>query len=265
MANMSHIYLTAHGDYAPGGTWAGEKAQIGIRIFSELTASAPSKGAVFSPSVGGAVDTVTDTVAGTNGTLAQNWQAMGGNPATGIDWTKERQADLADDFWVFLNAIKAYTTSSFRWTHCKIAPILTDGKYGAPSSVYTFTTALAGTASPSTALPPEVSLAVSFRAPILGRRGRGRFYLPALGTGMLATDGVVSSTPSGTIRTAAKTLVDNLQSLTGGPYTYLPIVGVTSAGATTAVRPFDVRIGNHFDMQKRRQDQVSESYLITTL
>lgn len=265
MANFAHVYLTAHGEYNAGTTWVGEKAQIGLRVFTELTASAPSKGAVFSPSIGGTVDTISESQAGTNGTLACNWSATGGNPVTGLLYDKSRQADMGDDFWTFLNTIKAYTTSSFRWTHVKIAPILTDGKYGAPSSVYTFTSPLAGTGSTSGCFPPEVALAVSFRAPILGRRGRGRFYLPALPAAMTTADGTVTSTPSNTIRTAAKALVDNLQNVPGGPYTYMPIVGVSSAGAATAVRPFDVRIGNHFDVQKRRQDQVDEVYSITAL
>lgn len=265
MAGLAHIYLTAHGEWKAGTPWVGEKAQIGVRIFTELTASAPVKGAVFEPSIGGDVETVSVAYSGTNGTLSQNWSALGGNPVTGFLWNDAAQAGLAEDMRTFLDSIKAYTSANFNWTHMKIAPILASGAYGAPSSVYQLTTALSGTGTAANTQPPELSVCVSFRAPILGRRGRGRFYLPAITTSWKGDNGLVDSTVSTNTRTAAKTLIDNLQNLAGGPFTYMPIVGVSSAGATTAVRPFDVRIGNHFDVQKRRQDQVSEVYSVTNL
>lgn len=264
MGNLAHIYLTAHGEFKSGDPFFGEKAQIGLRVFTELTASAPNKGAVFNPSVGGNIDAAQNTVAGTNGTLAQTWDAIGGNALTGLQWTGARQADLADDMWSFLNAIKAYTSQNFQWTHCKIAPIQPDGKYGQPSGIFTFTTPLSGSGT-TTVLPPEVALAVSLRAPILGRRGRGRIYLPALAGALLTSNGTLSSSPNTTIRGAMVTLINNLQNVPSGPYTYMPIVGVTSAGSATAVRPYEVRVGSHFDVQKRRQDQAVESYVSTVL
>lgn len=265
MPGLAHIYLTAHGQWKSGTEWYGETAQMGLRIFTELTASAPDAGSVFTPSIGSDVASASGTPTGTHGTLTQTWEATGGNPVSGLLWDGTQQIDLAEDFWTFLNSVKTYQSTGFEWTHIKIAPILAAGNYGAPSSIYQFSTSIAG-GTGTNVFPPEVSVALSLRAPILGRRGRGRMYLPALAGSSLTTgNGLVNSTFNSSVRGMFKTLVDNLQNASGAPYTYFPVVGVSSAGATTAVRPSEIRVGNHFDVQKRRQDQVPEIYSSTTL
>jgi hypothetical protein len=173
------------------------------------------------------------------------------------------QADLGDDVWTFLNAIKSYVYTGFRFTHVKIAPVAVGGAYAAPSAIYTFTTPLAGTSSTGTT-PPEVALAVSLRAPVIGRRGRGRIYVPALGLTGLAADGTVSSAAQSAFAAAMVTLVGNLDN-PPGVEDYGPRTSVMSATSTTAVRPSQVRVGNHFDVQRRRQHQVAESYATSTL
>jgi hypothetical protein len=174
------------------------------------------------------------------------------------------QADLADDFWTFLNASKALVGIYFRWTHVKIAPILADGSYGAPSAVYTFTTPLVGTGT-GVMMPPEVAIACSFRAAIIGRRGRGRFYMPALSvTNCSDNTGVVKSTTRTNLVGYLSTLVANLEDKPGVE-DWGPIVSVMSAGSATAVRPSQVRVGSHFDAQRRRQHQVPEDYTSAAL
>jgi hypothetical protein len=46
---------------------------------------------------------------------------------------------------------------------------------------------------------------------------------------------------------------------------FSPLVIVTSAGNATAVRPSQVRVGNHIDVQRRRQAQVKETYAAAAL
>jgi len=258
MANLHHIYVTAHGEYTTAA-WLGEKGQIGIRLPITHGASEPAKGSVFTPVENGSVDIDSGTQAGTNGTLTRTWTARLGPIGNPDNADAAMQADLGDDFWTFLNTIKAYHSNYWRWTHVKIAPILADGSYGAPSAVYTFTSPLTGTgATPSS--PPEVALAVSLRAGIIGRRGRGRMYLPALSsTATLSGDGTVQSACATALVSATQTLVTNLENMPGTEE-YGPMVAVMSAGSATAVRPSQVRVGNHFDAQRRRQHQVVESY-----
>lgn len=258
MPALHHIYVTAHGEWTTAN-WLGEKGQIGIRLPITEGANEPDKGSVFTPVENGNVELDSGTQAGTNGTLTRTWEARLGGLGSIDNADAAMQADLGDDIWTFLNAIKAYHSFYWKWTHVKIAPILADGSYGAPSAVYQFTTAIVGTGATPT-MPPEVALAVSFRAGIIGRRGRGRIYLPGLSsTACLTGDGTVMSSCATALVNAAVTLVSNLQDIPGTEQ-YGPTVAVMSAGSSTAVRPSQVRVGNHFDAQRRRQHQVPESY-----
>ena len=262
MTALHHIYVTAHGEYT-ATEWVGEKAQFGLRLATTEGAAEPAKGSIFTPLANGDVTMDTGTQAGTNGTLTRFWSARLGPVGSVDNADAAMQADLGDDVWTFLNAIKAYTANVFRWTHVKIAPIAAGGAYAAPSAIYQFTTPLVGGASVSL-LPPEVSLAVSLRAPIIGRRGRGRIYLPAIPSNLNSSTGVVSSTPAGVIRDAMVTLISNLQDMPGTE-DYGPTVAVMSANSATAVRPSQVRIGSHFDVQRRRQHQAPETYVTANL
>jgi hypothetical protein len=60
------------------------------------------------------------------------------------------------------------------------------------------------------------------------------------------------------------TLITNMQDIPGVE-DYGPIVSVLSAGSATAVRPAQVRVGDHFDVQRRRQHQVPETYSSVSL
>ena len=71
---------------------------------------------------------------------------------------------------------------------------------------------------------------------------------------------MVASAYQTSLNTAMNALIDSLQTAADTVNAYFPLVMVTSAGKPTAVRPNQVRVGNHFDVQKRRQDQVTELY-----
>lgn len=264
MAQLQHIYVTAHGEFTETN-WVGERAQIGVRLAIATEGSEPPKGSMFTldPSNG---DVVMDssTHAGAHGTLTRTWTARLGPVGSAENADHLFQTDLAEDFWTYLTAVSATLYTGFRWTHVKIAPVLADGAYGAPSATYTFSSPIAGGATGQSLLPPEVALAVSFRAAVLGRRGRGRFYLPALTTGWITNAGLVQTTPRDTVRSATATLVTNLENAPGNEE-YGPILVTMSAGSSTATRPSEVRIGNHFDAQRRRQHQVAETYAVTPL
>lgn len=262
MADLGHIYVTAHGEFT-ATPWLGEKAQFGLRLVPTDSGAEPAKGTIFTPIANGEVVVDTGTQAGTNGSLQRFWSARLGPTGSLDNADAAMQADLGDDIWTFCNAIKSYLSTGFRWTHVKIAPVSPGGTYAAPSAIYTFTTPLAGTSS-GNALPPEVALAASLRAPIIGRRGRGRIYIPGIGDGMRAADGTVASTPASAVASALKTLVTNLED-TPGTEVYGPTVVVMSANSTTAVRPSQVRVGSHFDVQRRRQHQATETYSTQSL
>ena len=261
MGVLQHVYLTAHGSYISGNEWYGESAQMGVRMTLELVNASPDRGAVYSPGECGNIALITGTQAGTHGTLAKSWTARAGAVGSTENFDPSAQIDCAEDFWTFLNASKAYVTSGFRWETIKCAPVQADGKYGAAASVYTLTTPLAGTGAGQ--LPPELAVALSWRAPVLGRRGRGRMYLPALGSG-ISTGGTINSAEVTTLLSSMVTFAGNLENLPGWT-NYVPRVAIMSAGSATAIRPVQVRVGNHFDIQQRRARSVGETYSATTL
>lgn len=261
MTDLAHVYLTAHGSY-PAGSWVGESAQIGVRLAFAAVAAAPNKGDVFTPIANGAITSDTGTLAGTHGTLARTWTARINSVGSTENFDAAAQVDAAEDMWAFLNAIKAYQHSDFKWTHVKCSAVDPTGATPIVSSVYTFSSVLAGAVG--TGLPPQVAMALSARANLVGRRGRGRVYIPALGTTILTTDGQINTTPANSMRSAFKTLIDNLQAQPGLTLN-MPIFSIMSADSTTAVRPAEVRTGSRLDTMQSRRRQVTETYTATAL
>lgn len=262
MTNLRSVYVTAHGSY-PSGAWVGEGAQIGVRLAFAPTATAPSKGDIWTPTEGGSIDADFGVQAGTHGSLTKTWKARVGPVGSTENMDAAAQIDMAEDVWTFLNTLKAYQTTAFNWTHVKVASVDTLGKTPREASIYTFTAPLAGTQA-SGALPPQVALAVSTRANLVGRRGRGRIYVPAMTTTMLAADGTVNTTNAGLIRVAFKTMLDSLQAQPGLTQ-HLPILFVGSNDSETVVRPVELRTGNRLDTIQSRRRQVVESYASTSL
>lgn len=261
MATLQHVYVTAHGSWA-SGPWLGESAQFGIRCVLAETGAMPAVGETFTPMANGDVTVESGTEVGTNGTLTKTWTARRGPTGSTENADAGFQIDLAEDVRTFLNTIKAYQRSTWRWTHVKMSPIDATGKTVGVSSVYTFTTALAG--SSTNQYPPQIAMAISLRANIVGRRGRGRFYLPGLSSTLGTSDGTINPTDANAIRAAAVTLINNIQNVPGTP-DYIPLVAIMSAGSATAVRPAEVRTGSRFDTIRSRREQVPETYTATAL
>lgn len=268
MRPIQHVYMTAHGSFTTG-PWVGEAAQFGLRLTIAQTGAMPEKGALFTIPANG--DAVADqgSTAGTHGTLYRAWSGRRGGTGSNENFDSGFQIDCAEDIWTFLNALKSNFGSAFAWQSVKFMPVAADGKVCTDqdgkrlsSSIYTFTTPLAGTAA--ALLPPQCAVALSLRAPVLGRRGRGRIYLPAMTSGIVATDGTIGSATTTAMRAAFVTLVNALQQLPGTP-DYLPLVAILSPGSTTAYRPLEARTGQRVDTIRSRREQVPETYTTTAL
>lgn len=110
--------------------------------------------------------------------------------------------------------------------------------------------ALVGTAT-AEQMPPQVALTVSLRTILATKRGRGRFYLPSP---------AVSTLASGRVLPAFQTAVLNgwTRALTG----------LKAAGATPIIWSLAlptppvinrIEVGDVFDTQRRRRDQLTEA------
>lgn len=260
MGDMQHVYATVHGSYN-SGPYSGEAAQLGVRLSFVPKLSAPVQGETFTHILNGAAVPDFGTQAGTNGSLTKTWTARIGPAGSTENYNAAFQIAVAEQLRTFVNSLKAYNNSAFRWTHVKQAAIDSLGKTVGTASTYTFTSPIAG--SGSSPFPAQLAVAITMRANIVGRSGRGRVYYPALAGALLGTDAALASTAGSTMRTAMKTLIDGIQGIPAVGDLNMPIVCVTSAGKATAVRPVEVRTGQLVDTIKSRRAQATEVY--TTL
>lgn len=229
---------------------------MGVRMaFAGLT-TMPEKGETFTPQVNGDATKEFGTAAGANGILTKTFTCRVGSTGSLENFGAAEQIDAAEDMRTFLVAVKGMQSNTFRWTHVKIGPMGADGSALEAASTYTFTTPVVGTAT--TLLPPQCAAAISMRANIIGRRGRGRIYLPALGI-PLTSDGLIASSTATIMRTSLKSLIDNLQQIPGFAI-YNGVVVIMSSGSPTAVRPVEVRTGEVVDTIKSRRAQKTETY-----
>lgn len=261
MTALQHIYLTATGRFSTG-VWVGETAQFGLRLTIAETGAMPTKGTLFDVPLNGDVVGDQGVESGAHGTLTRSWTARRGPTGSTENCDAGFQVDLAEDTWTFLDGLKGYTSSMFQWTGVKLSPISAAGATIGASSVYSFTSPVQGQGS--SMLPPQIALAISMRANILGRRGRGRIYLPAVATNLADTSGQIATSGNTAVRGLFVTYLNALQNLPGTP-DYLPLVSIMSAGQTVAVRPSQVRVGNRFDTIRSRREQVPETYTTTEL
>lgn len=257
------MYVSMHFDYSVASGWAGETAQIGLRLGMVPTIGAPDMGALFTLPVASSVSGATEQGSDANWNYSCNWSAHWGENPTEATIDLTQQADMAADCLTFWNAIKTACNTGVRFVGVKLAPIQPDGTYSYGASEWRLKTPIGGIVS--TGMPPETALAVSMIADVIGRRGRGRMFLPGLATTACTSYGKVGGGTITTVGAATKTLIDNLQNLSGVPQGYFPLVSVCSNNDTTAIRPQTVRVGNHFDVQRRRQHQVAENMTYTSL
>lgn len=259
---MQHLYVTAHGEYSEG-PYLGEAAQIGFRFGFVPVLTSPAMGETFELPENGEPVPEFGTQAGTNGTLSKTWTARVGPTGSEENWGASEQAATGDIVHTLLVALKAYQNNDFRWTSVKQAPVDSLGKTIGTASTFTFTAPATGAGTAG--LPAQCAVAVSSRANIVGRSGRGRFYVPALADTLLASDGSISGTPKGNMTTAFKAFIDSMQGVIGGLSLNRALYVVTSAGKATAVRPAEVRVGNLVDTIGTRRAQADETYQVLPL
>lgn len=110
--------------------------------------------------------------------------------------------------------------------------------------------ALVGTDA-SGPVPPQCCVVVSMRTALFNKSGRGRFYLPALGTDNVVA-GRIKAASVTQMTTAAQKMV---QSLNGAGYT----VCIYHRSSKTHDNVTSVNVGDVFDTQRRRRDKLVEA------
>ena len=254
MADYTHVYAVLEGAWIASSPWDGEIAQTGLRVAAWPSPTSPDPLAALPIRT---CDLVTEMHDETEFSVFQGFTGTGGGLGTNA-WEYADQLALANAIYSFMNAIKARVSSKFAWNRIKLSPVGPDGKNAAGPTVFSIKTPFVGTDS-GQQLPPQNSVALSFVRRIPGRRGRGRMFIPAVGTGATTNDGMVASTPNTTYRNAGKGLDTAIKAM-GGASDWEYRLVVTSAASANYVLPSQVRVGNILDTQRRRRNAVRETF-----
>ena len=110
-------------------------------------------------------------------------------------------------------------------------------------------------------LPPQVSVGVSTQSPQLGRKGRGRWYLPPFDTMSVDEGAVVSETVRAATATASAAFLHDAALLSSTGYAHVLIPIVTGHENPTKYGLIEeVRVSCFFDTQRRRRDRLEPTY-----
>jgi hypothetical protein len=117
-------------------------------------------------------------------------------------------------------------------------------------------------ATVAAALPPFVTAAISWLTALTRGPGhRGRVYLP-LGLANLHNTGQATVTEQTQCNGTGKGLLDVLKNFTDTSGTAVPVVASKINGATNTIT--GIATGNVYDVQRRRKEQIPETYVTRT-
>jgi len=113
-------------------------------------------------------------------------------------------------------------------------------------------------------LPPQIAVVATLRTALAGRRNRGRMYLPAMG-GEFGISGGQSYrfTGAGDVADEVAEWLLAMAAAWPGPEAIQPVV--YSAVGQTLTPVSEVSVGDVFDTQRRRRDELVENYSTAVL
>lgn len=251
MTGEKHLYCVAKGDYTDTGKTA-ERWQMGIRLWADV--SVPTDTGTLPTTGDYGEDSATGT--GTGLSAVSNWK-----------WTVGIGTVIVPCDYLINQALPAWRTfitgatlsSDVRLKEVHLYPIDDTGHaFESRSAVGTYATPPVGAASGGM-LPPEVSSAVSLRTPVIGRRGRGRIYVPGVASTANDTHGFMTSSWQSNLASRAYDLMHALSINPVGPTSTHVRPIITGKPWTHYGVVVEVDIGNVFDSQRRRRRQLTES------
>lgn len=263
MANEVHLLLTAIGGYSATATQFTEETwQIGIR-----------HALVFSGSVDPVAPLPTNvhiTAAAinrneTNWTIVGNWLADNGSTTQfhGDDYLN----DVAGPAFAAWMATASCFSSRCQLRELRLYPIGTTGNavpappyaQGSPITLRWKTPVAGGNSG--AAVPPQLSVVASHLTQQVGRRGRGRAFLPPV-TATSLNEGGLSSSVATALLGAQRTLLGALAVNSGvGPWSASTRPSIIGSPWNQYAVINTVRIGNVIDTQRRRRRSATEAFI----
>lgn len=260
MGNINHLRLVVLGGRKDSLLTA-EEWQFGINWMPTLGSPMAN---IHTPA--GDFDTSYDvgTTSGTGYTAERNFILEGG--VTDIDPMDWLANEVATAVQTWMNQANTFTSDAYI-TGLECYPIGTDGKVislpvgPAKATLTTTVNTWDGNATVG-ALAPFTSVAHSLVTVANIPRGRGRFYPPPCGIGMLTiSNGLVTSTARTSMAAGATQFLEDCALDIGPGDAYLRPC-VIGDPWTTAYAVTGVKIGNIPDTQRRRKNRLTEVYTL---
>lgn len=206
------------------------------------------------------------TIHGTNFNGAEEWTTgfyMGLEASDALAPTQEF-ADAVKAAWntYWTNSLSRFS-SQWKYDYIKVATHGTDGKTIPDSVVYSYPVTPVSGGSTSDSFPPQVALvATLISANQRGLAAKGRMFLPGINAN-IGADGRIASSNQTDILTNFTTFMTSVNGIQNTPGVIVlasqgrkaPLVGGPTMKAVTAVR-----LGNVYDTQRRRRNQLVEVY-----
>lgn len=212
------------------------------------------------------------TFAGTTMSTAEEW-------ATGFwlgtmfgDSTPpdQEEADALKTLWqTFFTAPSSKFWNGCKTDYVKVALVGANGQSDPNNSVFAYySPAISGASTDTGIIPPQCSLVATITSPkARGYASKGRMYLPG-NNAPISSDGKINSTTVNTINTNFKTFLDGVNAhadIDG----FVVLNSAASVGVPSHPALIEAatgcRIGNVYDTQRRRRNQLQEVYSTAVL
>lgn len=252
MADATHAYVVFEGGYPD---ILAEHWQFGVRFMLVNSGTTPDNVGTL-PTF--SVDEVEVSRTESDWTISSLWNAgLGFTETINVDdWLNDQLAPAVVDL-----AANGKISNQVTFESIKASPISSTGHVvGLRTSLLEFTGTLPTGVVGVPMLPAQNSVVTSWVTERIGRKGRGRVYLPPTGSAVLHDQGQLDSSIQASLLTAMVAFVEALAiTPTGlGNHWALPIV--TGSPWTDYAVIQGVRVGNIIDTQRRRRRQEVETY-----
>lgn len=163
--------------------------------------------------------------------------------------------------WLAILAVSSFSNlfhTGVSWTQVNVSEL------GATPSAPIITSAQAPIADAGTAtttpLPNQISIVCSIQTATAGSRARGRMFLPPPVAANVTATGRFNT---GSQAILADNLEDYFDAMTTAGHDLVVVSGV--GGAWTAYPAINIRVGEVFDTQRNRRNQLAEVYTTRTV
>lgn len=212
------------------------------------------------------------TIAGTCFGAAEEWSTgffVGDEDDDAVAPTQAFIDDVATYWQTFFTAVGSVISNKYQTVELKAALLNADGSTDIDSVVHhTYGTAISGNASTLVQVPQASLVATLTSANTRGLASKGRMYLPGFSPQVDTTGHI----PASNITTVAGTF-QTFMNAVNGSFNVPGAVILASKGRPQAIPPLagpsatvtGYKIGNVYDTQRRRRNQLAETYTSGTI